>query len=431
MEPAKIDWKSLEWRFVEDKYYEQINAPKWFDFLNPNDNSVDDQAWFCRPGCKHPKTAEDFLKSSPPKVPSPAVVPEVSPLGDKVQRDVKLKRRGLNQSSIYPTNNSRFKEEGENQNPNLSTPPMNQAKAMKATIKSSTEKKQPIESTLPNDEVLPKLRSTLSARNLFAGRDLLNQITDFCSELKRMAMRAREGEDVENSDVRKSPAGLQEEVVKEECNREVFGELKGRETERMPLFEVDKGKTERQMGRSPLLEVNKGKNGRQMKRTPLLEVSKMNTEGMEGSNSEKPRRKKRDDEAENIPIPLSLENVKRKGGESLRKKRDDEAENVPIPLSLENVKHKGGESLLQIRTNPPSPQRFSATRPPSKITPSKASKSKLMERRILGEAEQNKKVVASKDDSTEKGKNVCLVDGREARALDVFWFLKPCTTLST
>ncbi|KAM1369123.1 hypothetical protein ACFX2F_039750 [Malus domestica] len=151
------------------------------------------------------------------------------------------------------------------------------------------------------------------------------------------------------------------------------------------------------MERTPLLEVNKGKNERQMKRTPLLEVSKMNTEGMEGSNSEKPR----------------------------RKKRDDEAENVPIPLSLENVKHKGGESLLQIRTNPPSPQCFSATRPPSKITPSKASKSKLMERGILGEAEQNKKVVASKDDSTEKGKNVCLVDGREARALDVFWFLKP------
>ncbi|XP_048442099.1 uncharacterized protein LOC103945874 [Pyrus x bretschneideri] len=384
MEPAKIDWKSLEWRFIEDKYYEQINAPKWFDFLNPNDNSVDDQAWFCRPGCKHPKTAEDFLKSSPPKVPSPAVVPEVSPLGDKVQRDVKLKRRGLNQSSIYPTNNSRFKEDSENQNPNVSTPPMNQAKSMKATIKSSTEKKQPIESTLPNDEVLPKLRSTLSARNLFAGRDLLNQITDFCSELKRMAMRVREGEDVENSDVRKSPAGLKEEVVKEEevCNREVFGELKGRETERMPLFEVDKGKLRGKRRELHCWRLIKGK--------------------MRG---------------------------KRRERHCLR--RDDEAENVPIPLSLENVKRKGGESLLQIRTNPPSPQCFSTTRHPSKITPSQASKSKLMERGILGEAEQNKKVVASKDDSAEKGKNVCLVDGREARALDVFWFLKPCTTPST
>ncbi|KAM0962263.1 hypothetical protein ACFX2I_021409 [Malus domestica] len=83
--------------------------------------------------------------------------------------DVKLKRGGLNQSSIYLSNNSTFKEDGENQNPNLSTPPMNQAKAMKATIKSSTEKKQPIESTTPNNEVLPKLRSTLSARNIMLG----------------------------------------------------------------------------------------------------------------------------------------------------------------------------------------------------------------------------------------------------------------------
>ncbi|KAM2604010.1 hypothetical protein TB1_041201 [Malus domestica] len=46
---------------------------------------------------------------------------------------------------------------------------MNQAKAMKATLKSSTEKKQPIESTTPNNEVLPKLRSTLSARNIMLG----------------------------------------------------------------------------------------------------------------------------------------------------------------------------------------------------------------------------------------------------------------------
>ncbi|CAN6564940.1 unnamed protein product [Malus baccata var. baccata] len=41
--------------------------------------------------------------------------------------------------------------------------------AMKATLKSSTEKKQPIESTTPNNEVLPKLRSTLSARNIMLG----------------------------------------------------------------------------------------------------------------------------------------------------------------------------------------------------------------------------------------------------------------------
>ncbi|KAI5341734.1 hypothetical protein L3X38_009609 [Prunus dulcis] len=401
MEPAKIDWKNLEWKFVEDKAYEQINAPKWFDFLNPDQNSVDDQAWFCRPECKHPKTAEDFLKSSPPKkVSSPAVVSEVSPLGDKIQRDVKLKRRGLTQSSIYPINNSRVQEDSENQNPNLSTPPINQAKAMKATIKSSAEKKQPIESTPQNSEVLPRLRSTLSARNLFAGRDILNQLTDFCSELKRMAMRAREKEDVEGLDVRKSLGGLKEEEVvkKEECNGEVLGELNGRQTERMPLLEVGKGKTRRQTERMPFLEVGKGKTQRQTENMPLLEVK---TEGMEGSIIKEKQR---------------------------RNKRIDETENIPISLNLESVKRKGGECLLQIRTNPPSPQCFSAPRPPSKLTPSQASKSKLMERGILADAEQNNKV--TKENSTEKGKTACIVDGREARTMDVFWFLKPCTTLS-
>lgn len=59
-------------------------------------------------------------------------------------------------------------------------------------------------------------------------------------------------------------------------------------------------------------------------------------------------------------------------------RRADEAENVPISLDLNNVKHKREENLLQIRTNPPSPQCFSATRGPVKTTPSKASKSRMM-----------------------------------------------------
>ncbi|KAB2599617.1 hypothetical protein D8674_009888 [Pyrus ussuriensis x Pyrus communis] len=94
---------------------------------------------------------------------------------------------GLNQSSIYPTNNSTFKEDGENQNPNLSTPPMNQAKAMKATIKSSTEKKQPIESTTPNNEVLPKLRSTLSARNIMLGPNYDEEINKTVEKVVKLS----------------------------------------------------------------------------------------------------------------------------------------------------------------------------------------------------------------------------------------------------
>lgn len=54
MEPAKIDWKNLEWVFIEDELYEHINAPKWFDFSAPQeDHRADDVAWFCRPGKVH------------------------------------------------------------------------------------------------------------------------------------------------------------------------------------------------------------------------------------------------------------------------------------------------------------------------------------------------------------------------------------------
>jgi hypothetical protein len=60
------------------------------------------------------------------------------------------------------------------------------------------------------------------------------------------------------------------------------------------------------------------------------------------------------------------------------RRRDDDAENIPVPLNLANVKIKGEERLLQIRTNPPSPQCFSANRAPTKTTtPSKASRSRL------------------------------------------------------
>lgn len=52
MEPAKIDWKNLEWNFTVDELYEHLNAPKFVDFssLNHNTNNNDDEAWFCKPG---------------------------------------------------------------------------------------------------------------------------------------------------------------------------------------------------------------------------------------------------------------------------------------------------------------------------------------------------------------------------------------------
>ncbi|KAL5543400.1 hypothetical protein UlMin_007184 [Ulmus minor] len=372
MEPAKIDWKKLEWKFVEDDRFEHMNAPKWFDFLSAQDHSVDDEAWFCRPDCNHPKTAEDFLKLTPSKLTGTADVSEIPPLGDRNQRDARLKRRGLTPSWISPNSNSKFNKDGENQNPNLSTPPLpiSQAKIIKAAIKSSAEKKERIDEASQNNGALPRLKSTLSARNLFAGRDILNQITEFCNELKRMATRAKEKEKEDMLNVTRSAEKVKENVAKEEKRCPVLGELDWKGKERKPLLFDGVVEKPKEMEKS--------------------------------SVKEKPR-----------------------------KKRTDDAENIsPISLNIENVKQKG-ENLLQIRTNPPSPQCFSATRAPGKTTPSKGSKSRLMERGVL--QEQNKQVVlvAKEEESMEKTKCVSsIVDTREARTLDVFWFLKPCT-LST
>ena len=90
MEPAQIDWKRIDSRFVEDVFYEHLRAPKWFDFLAPNHlDTIDDDAWFCKPGtnlsllllseslwssllilsfvstqdCNHPKRPEDFFQT--------------------------------------------------------------------------------------------------------------------------------------------------------------------------------------------------------------------------------------------------------------------------------------------------------------------------------------------------------------------------------
>lgn len=56
MEPAKINWKTVESIFIKDDIYEHINAPQWIDFT-ASDESVDDDAWFCRPG----ELVDDFV----------------------------------------------------------------------------------------------------------------------------------------------------------------------------------------------------------------------------------------------------------------------------------------------------------------------------------------------------------------------------------
>ncbi|XP_057509941.1 uncharacterized protein LOC130792459 [Actinidia eriantha] len=360
MEPAKIDWATIKSVFAVDDLYEHINAPKWVDFSAP-DQSIDDEAWFCRPDCNHPKRVEDFLKGTPPSKKS-ASVSEILPLGDRNRRDANLKRRGLVQSPLSSTKDSKcekFVEDGENQNPNFSTPPSHQYNTMKAAIKSSTEKQT---NNSSQKEERPHLRSTLSARNLFAGRDILSQITEFCNELKRLATREREKENAEGP-----------RSKEEECGGKNVGEVDERVEER--------------------------------ERKPLLEVKSETVE--KSSGKEKQRRKKRAEETENIPISLDLKSVKR----------------------------KEGDGLSQIRTYPPSPQCFSAGRGSKAAIPLKASRlgPPPPERGILQELGQSNGGLRKEEplDNNNRGKIAStVVVEKEARTLDVFWFLKPCTLSS-
>ncbi|XP_078430774.1 interferon-activable protein [Wolffia australiana] len=183
MEPADIDWKSLEWQFVKDDVYEHFSAPKWNDFSSPSSNFrssssslPDDEAWFCRPDCRHPKTAEDFLSQRSPAPGSQrkigAAVVERNSDKNNILRETNLKGRGV-QSPAVKTKKSRDDLDLENQDPNLcpATPVQSVSKNLfKESIKSSAEK-----------------RDTPPARNLFPKREILTQISEFCNEIKKLA----------------------------------------------------------------------------------------------------------------------------------------------------------------------------------------------------------------------------------------------------
>lgn len=138
-------------------------------------------------------------------------------------RDATLKKRGLIQPLVSLNKDykcDKIVEDGENQNPNFATPPRFKAKLMKQTIKSSAEKK-PVDE---KEEHIPKLKSTLSARNLFAGGDLLNKVSEFCNELKRLVVtRTKEREKCADENLETSPL--------------IFDD---KERERKPLLEMNK-----------------------------------------------------------------------------------------------------------------------------------------------------------------------------------------------
>ncbi|KMT18839.1 hypothetical protein BVRB_2g029440 [Beta vulgaris subsp. vulgaris] len=349
MEPAKIDWNNLDSVFIVDQVYENINAPQFVDFLSSTSPQPDDVAWFCRSDCKHPTTAQDFLKSTPTSKLLRSV--SVSKLIDWTRREgTNLKRRGgVNQFSNQ--------EDTENQNPNLSTP-QNQIKHFnhdyKAVIKSSAEKDEYSEIMLKSDDK-PRLNTTQSAKDLGIGLDFFGKITDFCNELKKMTGTIKETE--HDSSV-KPLVGVQDDHL------------------------LDK------------------------ERKPLLQVR------LESTNAK--------------PKFRSNNNIL----------RPQDAENIPVSLDINNI--KGQQKISSIQMNPPTPQGFSATRDPIKGTPPKGPKSRLLkERQIFQELEQSKTLREELEERSDNG-NASLVatptpapaPAKEGRALDVFWFLKPCTLSS-
>ncbi|KAM1232094.1 hypothetical protein ACFX13_042690 [Malus domestica] len=68
---------------------------------------------------------------------------------------------------------------------------MNQAKAMKATLKSSTEKKQPIESTTPNNEVSVERLSAMKKHvfGLGSAQEKVVKLSKQLSHLKSLVSR--------------------------------------------------------------------------------------------------------------------------------------------------------------------------------------------------------------------------------------------------
>lgn len=96
-----------------------------------------------------------------------------------------------------PAASKQFREDHENHDPNQRTPPRPSRplgapkgrNAAKDMIKSSAEKKVEEErEEAKQRKAQPRLRSTMSARNLFSGKDILSQISEFCHELKKMAV---------------------------------------------------------------------------------------------------------------------------------------------------------------------------------------------------------------------------------------------------
>ncbi|XP_050380869.1 uncharacterized protein LOC126798080 [Argentina anserina] len=220
MEPDTIDWRNIESIYVEDETYESFKAPKWADLSAP-DELIDDEAWFCNPDCKHPKSAENFKSARNLKgklLRSLSVSEKILPFRGKSGRDTKLKgieNRSPSAAKLpnMKTKSSRYarnanEERDENKNPNVTASlPIGycKSKSTKASIMTTCNEKKKKQGDRSSQDlskycVKPQLNSTFSASNLLRGRDILNQITGFCTDMKNLAKRGSRNKTLENCD---------------------------------------------------------------------------------------------------------------------------------------------------------------------------------------------------------------------------------------
>lgn len=161
-------------------------------------------------------------------------------------RDASLKNKGQVLQPAMSLNkdmkSNRMVGDSENQNPNFMTPPRLKAKILKEAIKSSAER-EAMEENSTYREQPRRLRSTLSARNLFGGGGLMNKVSEFCNELKKLALRAKEKERAEDENVERTPTMVNKQKVKEHFGDEEKG-LDDKQKERKPLLELSKEKRE-------------------------------------------------------------------------------------------------------------------------------------------------------------------------------------------
>ncbi|RXH76662.1 hypothetical protein DVH24_019550 [Malus domestica] len=120
-----------------------------------------------------------------------------------LRRDVKEKEAEIQPSSAANLPNAKNKNsnslrivhrESENKNPNISLLiPHCKTKSRKCAVNASSEKKEQVNESSFHDSTKnhrkSQLKCTFSASNFLSGHEILNQITEFCTELKKLAQK--------------------------------------------------------------------------------------------------------------------------------------------------------------------------------------------------------------------------------------------------